>query len=286
MSGEALDGGAAGAASLRDIARAAWRGWDRDGGFLLAGGLAFFIALSLSPLLIVGVGIARILFGSRATGGALAARLTPVIGAGSASAIQQTVLHTTQSGATGIALAVGIVSTLVGAGGLMLQVQACLDVVLGDPHPTGLRAPLAGVLKASMAVFVVGFFFVAVNAVSSVGSLITGMEPGRGIASLESAASAALLLAVLAFGYRYLSARGLPWSASLAGSTIAVVVSVASTFGVSLYLALGFAASAYGASASLFVFLLWLFSLGIAFVAGAEVANAWQQRWPANHVRR
>ena len=147
---------------------------------------------------------------------------------------------------------------------------------------------MAELLRASTAVIVIGLYAVAVGAVWSLDSALTG-RGGRTLASRWPSRSRplALLFALLATGYRYLAAGGQPWAAALVGSGVATAVMAASTVGVSVYLALGFAASAYGAAASFFVFLLWLFFLGIGFVVGAEVTSAWQElRSGAGHVER
>jgi uncharacterized BrkB/YihY/UPF0761 family membrane protein len=211
-----------------------------------------------------------------------------VVGVGAAEAIQQTVLHTMPSGAPGVPLALGVIAAIIGAGGLILQVRVSLDIVFAPPDkPSGMSGLLADVLRASMAVFVIGVYLVAVGAVWAAGSAISARVGGQTEAVAESLVTLIMLFALLAFAYRYLAAAGQPWDAALVGSAVATLVMGASTLGFTIYLGLGLAASAYGAAASFFVFLLWLFFLGIGFVVGAEVSDAWQQlRSGAGHVER
>jgi membrane protein len=273
---------------LRDVAGQAYGGWDRDNGILIAGGLAFFTALSLAPLIVVALSIVQIVLGRAATAGTLFERMAPVVGVPAATAIQNTVLHTMPTGPPGVPLAIGVIAAVIGAGGLILQVRASLDIVYGPPgKPAGLRGMLADVLRASMAVFVLGVYLVAVGAVWAAGSALSARMGSQVEATVEALITILMLFALLAFAYRYLAAAGQPWDAALAGSAVATLVMSASTIGFTVYLALGLAASAYGAAASFFVFLLWLFFMGIGFVVGAEVADAWQElRSGAGSVRR
>jgi uncharacterized BrkB/YihY/UPF0761 family membrane protein len=59
--------------------------------------------------------------------------------------------------------------------------------------------------------------------------------------------------------------------------TGAGLIALAATTGAAVYLGMGFAANAYGAAASFFVLLLWLWLLGVGFVVGAEVTRAWEE---------
>ncbi len=262
---------------IRDVAASAYRAWDADSGVLLAGGLAFFAALSMSPLLVVAVSIVQGVLGNAAAASQFYSHLAPVIGAPAAAALEQTVALKTSTGGSQLATSLALLGALLGAGGLFLQVRASLDIVFGDPRPTGLRGMLGEVVRASMGLFGLGLFAVLVSGVWSAVSTLTGGDPGRLAGTLEVVLTAALLLVLLGLGYRYLPKGRAPWRAAWAGSAVATVIASASTVGFMAYLALGLAANAYGAAASFFVFLLWLWFLGIGFVIGAETAHSWQK---------
>lgn len=262
---------------LVDIGASAWKAWDADSGILLAGGLAFFAALSMSPLLVVAVTIVQNLLGQKAAGAEFYAHLAPVVGDTAARALADMVARSTTAASSQTATAIALLVALFGAGGLFLQVRASLDIVFGDPRPTGMRGTLGELVRASMALFAVGLFAVLASGLWAAVNTLSGSEPGRVAGVLEFLGTAALAFVLLGFGYRFLPKGKAPWAAAWAGGAVATIVAAASTVGFMLYLGLGFAASTYGAAASFFVFLMWLWFLGIGFVIGAETAHEWQR---------
>ncbi|MEJ3658738.1 YihY/virulence factor BrkB family protein [Actinomycetes bacterium KLBMP 9759] len=94
-----------------------------------------------------------------------------------------------------------------------------------------------------------------------------------------------LLVAVLTTLYKVALPRGLPWRRLLPGALLAMVVFVASTTGMRLYIAvLTSTGYTYGALATPIAFLLFAFLLGLSIVLGAHLNNAIQEQWPSRHV--
>jgi membrane protein len=266
-----------GSASPVAVAKAAMAGFDAHSGVLVAGGLAFFGALSLAPLLVVALSLLENVLGKAAAAGQVATRLTPIIGAQGAAAIQAVVAKSIVPGQSATAAAIAFIIALFGAGGLFLQVRASLDVVFGKPRPTGWRGMLGEIIDAAAAMFGIGLAVLIVSGGQSIISVLApaGSEFANGI--VQSLFTAAILFGLVALAYRYLVQGRVPWTAASVGSLVCGVIAIVATVGMTAYLGLGFATSAYGAAASFFVLLLWLWFLGIAFVVGAEFARAFEE---------
>ena len=247
-------------------------GWNGHNGIQLAGSLAFFGALSAAPLIVVGAVAASLLLGQKAASGDLVAQLTPIVGAGAAKGLQSAALAAMTPGRGIAATVVAVVGTLFGAAGVVVQMRGSLDMILGRQDLGPIRGALGDWLSATTAVFAIGVAaVVALTAWAAVASatLLTG--PLESLAT--GIATSAILFGLTGLGYRFLPSRRPAWPIALAGAGLAVAIAVAATLGMSVYVWTGLAASVYGAAASFFLLLMWLWFIGIGFILGAELVR-------------
>jgi membrane protein len=95
-------------------------------------------------------------------------------------------------------------------------------------------------------------------------------------------ATVLLLVAVLTTFYKLALPHSLPWRRLLPGALLAMVVFVASTTGLRVYIALLTSSGyTYGALATPIAFLLFAFLLGLAIVLGSHLNNAVEEVWPS-----
>lgn len=96
-----------------------------------------------------------------------------------------------------------------------------------------------------------------------------------------------LLVVALATLYKLALPRKLPWHRGLPGAFLAMAVFLLTSAGLRFYLS-GLSATGYtyGALATPVAFLLFLFFIGLAIVAGAYFNSAIEEIWPAKPTRR
>lgn len=95
-----------------------------------------------------------------------------------------------------------------------------------------------------------------------------------------------LLVLVLTTLYKVALPRSLPWHRLLPGALLAMVVFIASTTGLRVYIAVLLSTGyTYGALATPIAFLLFAFLLGLSIVLGAHLNNAIEEVWPAHLAR-
>ncbi|MCO1660470.1 YihY/virulence factor BrkB family protein [Pseudonocardia humida] len=100
-------------------------------------------------------------------------------------------------------------------------------------------------------------------------------------------ASGLLLVIVLTTLYRLALPHTLPWRRLLPGALVAMVVFIASTTGLRIYIAVLLSTGyTYGALATPIAFLLFGFLLGLSIVFGAHLNNAVDEEWPSRPTRR
>jgi membrane protein len=96
-----------------------------------------------------------------------------------------------------------------------------------------------------------------------------------------------LLVLVLTALYKVALPHTLPWRRLLPGALLAMVVFIASTTGLRVYIAvLTSTGYTYGALATPIAFLLFAFLLGLSIVLGAHLNNALEEVWPSRPTRR
>jgi membrane protein len=150
----------------------------------LAAALAYYTLFSLAPLLLIAITIAGFVFGREATEQQIVATFGGLVGPQGAQAIQG-LLHSAsrpQSGVLGTLL--GIVTLLIGAGGVIGQLQDSLNLIWGvAPKPgRGLLGMLQDRFVSLAMVLGVGFLFL-VSLVVSTGlsaaiHVLSGRLPG------------------------------------------------------------------------------------------------------------
>ena len=100
-----------------------------DKGLKLSASLAFTTIFSLGPLLLLTMSLASIFFGQDATEGKIFAQVNGLLGAEAAKQIQDIIKNIQFSGKTHFALAISIVTLLVGSTSLFVEIQDSLNMI-------------------------------------------------------------------------------------------------------------------------------------------------------------
>ena len=106
-----------------------YRQWSAAKPFQLAAALAYYTLFSLAPLLLIAIAIAGLVFGRDATEHQLLRTFHGLVGPQGAQAIQG-LLHSAPTPGSGIlATGIGIVTLLIGAGGVVGQLHEALNTI-------------------------------------------------------------------------------------------------------------------------------------------------------------
>src|SRR5262245_1251491 len=119
--------------SLKDV----FTQWMGDEPFLLASSLSYYTLFSLAPLLVIAIAVAGYVFGREAAQNQIVETIGGMIGPESAQAIQGMIENASKKPKTGIISAVvGAVTLLIGAGGVVGQLQLSLNKIWEvEPKP-------------------------------------------------------------------------------------------------------------------------------------------------------
>ncbi|MFD2144915.1 YihY/virulence factor BrkB family protein [Mucilaginibacter antarcticus] len=121
---------------------ATFSGFIDDNGLKLSASLAYYTVFSLAPLLILVMSLAGLFLGHDAAANKLYPQIAQYVGATAAIQIQDMLKSLAFSGKTGTAVVIGVVTLLVGASSIFVEIQDSLNMiwrVKAKPKKDGLK---------------------------------------------------------------------------------------------------------------------------------------------------
>ena len=254
--------------------------WSQDQAPTLGAALAFYCAFSLAPLLIILVTMTGWFVGSEAAYSNLDQQLRALFGRGTAEILLGAVRNS-QNADGPLATALSIVSLLIGATTVFAALENALELIWGAraQAPKGFMGFVRARLLSFGLILAVGFLLLVSLSISTALSAVRTLVAMR-YADLMVIITAAdlvifttLITLLVAFIYRYLPARRLPWKPAIAGAFITALLFQVGRWLIGLYLGRATQPSAFGAAASFAAMLLWLYYSAQIFLFGAELTS-------------
>jgi len=258
--------------------RAVLAGWGRHDGERMAAAMAFYALFSIAPALLVTTSLMGFWMGEVAAKGQLAAQLLQWMGPEMAATVLALVQRAHQPKAELTAAGLGLLTLAWSATRGFAQLQTALDDIFeveaaGKALVGALRQrALAFVLVLGMGLLM-GISAMVNASISALSRWTEGVLPMPGwLAYGIGDMSSFLTLSLGYLGvYQLLPQRRAALSDALVGACAAAALFTAGRHGLGLYLSKADPGSAYGASGSLVVLLLWLYYSALSLLLGAEV---------------
>jgi membrane protein len=193
--------------------------WNNHNAPRLGAALAFYTILSLSPLIILAITLAGLLFSRSAAQAHIVAEVQTMIGADGSKAVQ-TMLANTQRPTAGIlSNALGLLSLLFGASGVFSELRAALNTIWDvEPNETsGIRGFLRERVFSFGMVLSIGFLLmvslILSTALAAVGKFFGGLLPlpAYVLSVFNFALSFFGIAGLFALIFRFVPARKLPF---------------------------------------------------------------------------
>jgi membrane protein len=261
--------------------------WSKDKASRLAAAISYYTIFSISPLLVIAIAVAGIVFGEKAASDQIFREIRGLIGDQGAQAIQTLLVSAAQRKGSGIlATIIGVITLLVGASGTFGQLQDALNTIweVKPKEGRGIRGILRDRLLSFSLVLAVGFLLmvslIVSAALAALGKYLSGLLPfstqlmevvNFGI----SLAVTTLLFAVL---FKVLPDARVRWRDVWIGALVTALLFSLGRFLIGLYLGRNSVSSAYGAAGSLVVLLLWIYYSAQILLLGAEFTQVFANR--------
>lgn len=267
------------------LVRRAFADWREDRAPRLGAALAFYTLFSLAPLLLAAIAVAGLFFGEDAAQGRIVAELESVIGHAGAVAVQELVEKSRRPAAGIAATLAALVTFLVGASGVFLELKSSLNVIWDvKAPPRGLRAALRNRLAAFALVLAVGFLLlvslIVSAALSALGTLLARhvSEPAVLLQLLNAVLSLGVVTVLFALLFKFLPDTMVSWRDVWVGAAITSGLFTIGKFLIGLYLGSSGVSSTYGAAGSVVIVMIWVYYAGQIFFFGAELTQAYAAR--------
>lgn len=260
--------------------------WSERGGPQLGASIAFYSIFALAPVLVVAIAVAGLAFGADAVRGRVVEQLGGLLGVPAAKAIEAMVASAWRPEQGTFAGVLGIVTLLVAATGVMVELKRALNVML--ERTVSARSVLSAFVRARLhalaMVLGVGFLTIVSLLLSTAVAVVAAYLPQHFpelkflLAALDVTASLIVLTAAFAALIRWLPDRRPPARVVAIAAATAAVLFTLGKFLVGLYIARASVVSAYGAAGSLVVMIIWVFYTSQALLIGVAFARQFEPR--------
>lgn len=260
--------------------------WSKDKISMWSAALAYYTIFSLSPLLLVVIGIAGFVFGADVVQTSIYNQLNGLIGDAGALLIENMVRNASKPSQGILATVIGTVTLLLGASGVFGQLEAALNhifKVAPKPGAGFLRTIMNRVLNFSMVLVIA--FLLLVSLVLSAGlqalqQFLSHLLPIPGIflSVINFGVSLAVITILFALLYKLLPDVKLTWrDVFIGGAFTSLLFTIGKTL-IGIYLGRSSLSSTYGAAASMVIILLWVYYTAQIVFFGAEFTKMYVLR--------
>jgi membrane protein len=271
------------------LLREAFQAWNRDKASRLAAALAYYTIFSIAPLLILVIAIAGLFFDRAAVQEQIMGQLQTLVGSNGATFLQDVLENANRPGETSgwIASLISIILLLIGATGVLTQLQIALNTVWNvEARPEeGFRNILRKRLLSLGMILGIGFIILVSLVMSSViagfSDYFQSIAPGldtliQVVNFLVSFGITTLLFALI---FKFMPDVIVSWGDVWFGAIATAILFSLGKFIIGLYLGNSGFGSAYGAAGSVVIFLFWVFYSAQILFYGAELTQVFAHRF-------
>jgi membrane protein len=270
--------------------------WSRHKGARLGASLAFYTLLSLTPLLLVVVSFAGLVFGPKAAEHQVVSQIQSLVGRDAASGIQAVLEGTRHTTHGIIATAIGLLTLLFGASGVLIELRDALNTIWEIPpaQVTGLRTILQMARERlfSFALVLAIGFLLLVSLLMNAAIAAVGTFPARLLPIPEwflhlvnAVFSFVMITGLFAAIYKVVPEAKIQWRDVFLGAAVTSLLFTIGKFLIGLYLGKASFASTYGAAASVVVLIVWVYYSGQIFFLGAEFTKIFADHYGSQPTR-
>ena len=263
-----------------------FRKWNEDKAPRLAAALAYYATFSFAPLLLIAIGLAGVVFGEDAARQQILGQASSILGRQGAASLESLMgVRSTAATRGALSAAIGFVTLLIGAIGVLAQLKDALNIVWRVTLPKASWLQLGRRYLADVALVVsTGFLLL----VSLVATAVLGIAtkaarswvPGPDAMWWLLDATAGLLMttAVFALVFRVIPDAVVRWRDAVVGGFVTAVFFTAGRLGLAMYLGREAGESAYEATGSVLALLVWVYYSSQLVLFGAEFTYVYSTR--------
>jgi membrane protein len=260
--------------------------WPADRAPRLGAALSYYTVFSIAPVLLLVISVLGLFLGREAAQGQIFHELSGVLGPDAAAAVQTAIAKSAGHKGGVLATVIGALTVLLGATGVMIELQGALNQVWKVIPKPGLgvlgfiRQRLLSLALVLSFGFVLLVSLVLSAGLSAMGNWFTSIMPGWVVLGqlLNWVVSIGLITLLMGLIFKALPQARLHWRDVWIGAFVTAVLFQIGKYLIGLYIARASVASTFGAAGSLAVLLVWVYYSSQIILFGAEFTRAY-----ANH---
>ena len=247
--------------------------------------LAFYTLFAIAPILIIAIGLFGVFIGADRVRADLLPQMQNLFGEAGTSAVQALLSIENYVGKSRLATVVGVVTLLIGASTVFVELQHSLDLIWDTPK----RSKIRGIWRVSYgpgsclwawSLAWDSCLMVSLLVSTVLATFATWFASHLGawrtlLLVIDMGLSLIVSTGLFALVYKYLPLERLAWRDVWVGSLVTAVLFNVGKFAIGYYLGKSAFASVYGAAGSLLVLLLWTYYSAQIFLFGAEFTKSY-----------
>jgi membrane protein len=265
--------------SLKEIIAKSIAGWVEHDASTRGAALAFYTVFSIAPIISIAIGAVGLVVQGDFLRANLLNQTQELLGASGVAAVKALLTSASYLGRNRIPTFIGIVTLLLGASSVFVELQNSLDRIWELPR----RKRMSGLWRILRTRFLsiglvlgVGFLLIVSLVVSAVlaafGTWLSSiLGPWRITVSLmDVVLSVGLSASLFALLFKYVPQERSAWADVWVGGLATAILFNVGKFAIGIYLGKSAFASVYGVVGSFLVLLLWVYYSAQIFLLGAE----------------
>lgn len=280
------------------LLKATFDAWNNDNATRLGAALAYYTVFAIAPLLVIVIFIASLVLDVNTVRSGLFEQVGGLVGKKGAEFIESALRASNPHGQGLVASGVAVVTLILTASGLFMELQSDLNTIWGVEAKSGLG--IWGFIKNRLLSFAmvvtIGFLLlvslVVSTAIAALGKYFSALIPGMDILWLivNDAVSFGVVTVLFAMVFKILPDVKIAWRDVWIGAAITSALFTIGKFLLGLYLGRTSTVSAYGAAGSLVLLLLWVYYSAQILFFGAEFTRVYANRFgerlqPKSHAQ-
>ncbi|GAB3275296.1 YihY/virulence factor BrkB family protein [Larkinella harenae] len=266
----------------------AFNGFMDDRGLKLSAALAYYTIFALAPLLVLIISITSIFYGEEAIRGQVFGQLNGLVGNQAAAQIQEMIKSVELSGKTNVALITGIVTLILGATSIFIEIQDSINMIwrVKAKPKRGWVKILKDRLLSSSLIVSLGFLLVVsliINGlILALSDTLMRFLPDVAVIFAEIlnfAISIGVITVLFGVIFKVLPDAKIAWVDIRWGAIFTAVLFMIGRYLIGLYIETTSAGSTYGAAGSLIVILVWIYYTAAILYFGAEFTRVYAEHY-------
>ncbi|HLA54413.1 MAG TPA: YihY/virulence factor BrkB family protein [Flavitalea sp.] len=261
-----------------------FKSFSEDKGLKLSAALAYYTVFAMGPLLLLLISVVGFIYGKDATEGKVFNELNGLLGNSAAAQIQEIIKNIELSGQTNFALVISIVTLIIGATSVFIEIQDSINMVwkLKTKPKRGWVQFLKNRLISSSLIISLGFLLVVSLIVNGVIEAAVSLLSKRFsemtqylMIGVNYLFTFIVIMTLFAIIFKFLPDAKIRWKHVRSGAIFTAILFMIGRYLIGLYITKTGTESTYGAAGSIVIILVWIYYSAVILYLGAEFTQVY-----------